>query len=170
MNMSSERIKETKERILTWLKEEAFSPEEKVDPQAYFNISSKIGNLGCNISQDVQHIDSFFVAANIVLLEEQLVLLREMDDKKRKEFFWDLRMSLLRNNEIGDFQIKPNPPEDTQAVFISSKRVYYDDLTKGRLIDAIHVVLRACIMVVWMLQQYAGITTPKKDQKTPYSV
>jgi hypothetical protein len=155
---------------LTWLKEEAFLPEEEVDPQAYFNISSRIGNMGCNIVQDTHHIDSFFVGANLVLDKEQLALLREMGDKKRQGFFWDLRMSLLKNNEIGDFQIKPNPPEDTQSVFISSKRVYYDDLTKGRLINAINVVLRACMMVIWMLQQYAGIITPKKDQKTPYSV
>lgn len=168
--MSSDKVKETKERILNWLREEAYSPEENVDPQAYFNISIRVGAWGCNVVQDIRHMDSFFAGANLDLTEEQIALLRRIDNKKRTEFFWDIRLSLLKNNELGDFQIKPNPPEDIQAVFVSSKRVYYDELTKSKLLDAIHVVIRAFLMVIWMFEQYTGIVTPKKDQKTPYSV
>jgi len=60
--------------------------------------------------------------------------------------------------------------EQMQAVFFSLNRIFYDGLSKGALIKAIHVVLRTLVMVNWMLQQYAGITAPRRDQKAPFSV
>ena len=167
--MSSERSKETKEKIIAWLKEEAYSPEETSDPNAYFNILAKIGGMGCNVVQNVKSVDSFIVGTNLVLVPEQLDLLKGMGSEKRKAFFWDLRMSLLKNSELGDFQIKPTPPNDTQSVFISSRKIFYDGLTKGTLEEAIHAVIKAVIMVNWMLQQYAGIITPHTYQKPSYS-
>jgi hypothetical protein len=166
LSMSSDKIKETKERILDWLKEETFSPEEKADPQAYYNILCRIGALGCNIVQDVHHMDSFFVATNLILGNEQIVLLKSMGEGKRKGFFVDLRMNLLKNSELGQFAIKPNPPEEIQIISVASKRVYYDELTKGKLISAIEAVIKAITMTIWMLEQYAGITAPKTGHKT----
>ena len=85
--------------------------------------------------------------------EEQLKLLKDMDEKKRQEFFWELRLALLKNNELGYFQIKPNPPHDIREVFISSRRLYYDGLTKDRLMTTI----KAIFMVIWMLEQKVEI-------------
>jgi hypothetical protein len=167
--LPSEDVNKTKQKILDWLKEEAFSPQENADPKAYFNISVQIGNLGCNIVQDVHHNDSFFVGANLVFGANQQVLLKGMEIQKVNDFLWELEMSLIKNNELGDFQIKPKPPEDIQAVFISSKRIYYDQLTKGNLVSTISVVLRAIMMTIWMLEKHAGILTPKVSAKRDYA-
>jgi hypothetical protein len=167
--MSTEKINETKERIINWLKEEAYSPEETVDPNAFFNIVAKVGNMVCNIAQNVRKRDSIIVGTNLLISSDQLILLKEMSVTKRKEFFWDLRMSLLKNAELGNFEIKPNPPDNISAVFISSKQIFYEDLTKGSLFSAIQAVFRATLMVIWMIQQYAGVTVAKKDHKVPYS-
>lgn len=167
--MSSETITKVKEQILIWLKEEALSPQENADPQAYFNISIKIRNLGCNIVQDVRHVDSVFVGANLVFGADQQILLKGMGLQKVNDFLWDLEMSLIKNNELGDFQIKPKPPHDIQAVFISSRRIYYSELTKGSLVFAINVVLRAIMMTMWMLEKHAGVMTPKTRSKRDYA-
>ena len=165
----SERVKEVKEKILSWLKEEAMSPEELADPNAYFNIKVKVRGLVFHIVQNVRNIDSLFVGGKLVLTPAQLSLLRNnMDEKKRQEFFWDLRLALLRNNELGDFQIKPNPPHDVREVLITSRRIFYDSLTKDRLISAILAVYKAIIMVIWMLERYAGAITPKEGKALFY--
>jgi len=159
----SEKVKETKGKVLDWLKEEAFSPEDVADPNAYFNFSIKVSGSPLHVVQNVRAIDSFFVGANLVLTPAQLDLLKNsMDKKKRQEFFWDLRLTLLKNNSLGDFEIKPNPPDDVREVFVSSRRIFYDALTKDRLIHAINAVYRAVMMVVWMLERYAGAPTPER--------
>ena len=165
----SERVKEVKEKILSWLKEEAMSPEEMADPNAYFNVKVKVGGLVFHVVQNVRNIDSLFVGGNLVLTPAQLSLLRNnMDEKRRQKFFWDLRLALLGNNELGEFQIKPNPPHDVREVFIASRRIFYDSLTKDRLISAILAVYKATIMVIWMLERYAGAITPKEGKTSLY--
>ena len=47
----SAKIKENREKILFWLKEEALSPEEIVDPNAYFNFVIKLGDIRLNVIQ-----------------------------------------------------------------------------------------------------------------------
>jgi len=162
--MSSEQIKEIKEKILNWLKEEKLQPREISDPNAYFNICITVGGLALHVIQKADQIDSIAVGANLVFTEEQLKLLENMSDKKRQEFFWELRLALLKNNELGDFQIKPNPPHDVKEVFISSRRLFYDGLTKDRLMTAIFTVYKAIFMVIWMLEQKAGTIKPKDER------
>lgn len=169
--LMSEKVKETKEKILNWLKEEGLSPEEIADPNAYYNFGIKVaGGSPLNVIQHVHNIDSILIGTNLVLMPNQINLLKNnMDEKKRQEFFWNLRLTLLRNNELGDFQIKPNPPNDVREVFISSKRIFYDALSKDRLISSGYSVYRAVMEVVWMLELYAGAVTPK-ETKTSFSV
>jgi len=163
-NTLSEKVKEIKEKVLVWLKEEAYSPEDVVDPNAFFNFNIKVAGSPLHVVQSVRNIDSVFVGANLVLTPVQLDLLKNnMDKKKRQEFFWDLRLALLSNNRLGDFRIKPNPPDDVREVFISSKRIFYDALTKDRLINAISSVYKAIMMVIWMLERYAGAPAPKEE-------
>jgi len=172
--LSNEKVKETKEKVLGWLKEEVLSPEEISDPHAFFNFGISVGGLRFHVVQNVRSVDSIFVGGNLVLPEEQSQLLREkMDEKKRQEFFSDLRLALLTNSEIGDFQIKPSPPDDIREVFVASKRVFYDALTKDRLVSAIHAVHKAVIMAVWMLESHSGIATSKtkkSNERGQYSV
>ena len=166
----SERVKEVKEKVLNWLKEEAFSPEEISDANAYFNFNIKVAGRPLHVLQNVRSIDSIFAGANLVFTPPQLSLLKNsMDKKKRQEFFWDLRLALLGKTELGDFEIKPNPPDDVREVFISSKRIFYDALTKDRLIHAIGSVYKNVTMVVWMLEErYAGATAPQKKKTSTY--
>lgn len=165
----SETVRKVREKVLNWLKEEALSPEEVSDPNAYFNFGIKVGGSPLHVVQNVRNLDSILVGGRLVLNQPQLDLLKnKMDKKKRQEFFWDLRLALLTNNELGDFRIEPKPPEDVQSVFVSSERIFYDALTKDRLIHAIHSVYKAIMMVIWMLERYAGAPTPKGKKTSPY--
>ncbi|MDQ1279268.1 MAG: hypothetical protein QG670_528 [Thermoproteota archaeon] len=68
-----------------------------------------------------------------------------------------------------DFQIKPNPPNDIAMVFISSRKIFYDGLSKDRLIFSCHSVFRAFTEVLWTLELYTG-APPPKENKTPFTV
>ena len=76
---------------------------------------------------------------------------------------------MIRNNELGDFGIRPSPPNDIREVFISSKPIYYDEISKSRLMSAIRVVYRTANEVVWLLEMNAGANAPKEYRPDFYS-
>ncbi len=165
----SERIREVGEKVLNWLEEEGLSPEEVNDPDAHFNFNVNVAGHPFVVVQNLLSLDSVFVGANLVFTSDQLTLLeKKMNKKKREEYFWDLRMVLLENGELGDFEIKPNPPDDVREVTICSKRIFYNTLTKDTLIHAIHNVYKAALMVIWMLERHAGAPAPKEKQRSLY--
>ena len=149
----NEEIKEVKKKVLTWFREERFSHEEILDPNTHFNFGIKVSGSTLHVVQSVQNSDSIFVAANLILNPMQLDLLNKMSKNKRRKFFWNLRLALVSNKSVLEFLIKPNPPEDIREIFISSKRIFYDALTKDRLLSIIYDVYKAIIMTVWILEQ-----------------
>jgi hypothetical protein len=156
----SARIKDTKEKILFWLKEESLSPEEVVDPNAYFNIGIKSGDLRLNVVQATRHIDSFFIGTRWSLSKEQVDLHKsKMDESKRIAFFQDLQSMLLSESQLGDYEFQ-NGLNDFQSLFVTSKRIFYDSLTKQALIDAIVTVHKAVMRSVFLLQRYTGALPP----------
>ncbi len=166
----SGRVGEVREKVLNWLKEEGLSPEEMEDPNAYFNFNVNVGGRPFNVVQNVLSLDSLFVTANLVFTPDQLTLLEnKMNKKKRKEYFWDLRLALLKNSDLGDFDIKPNPPDDVREVFIYSKKIFYDALTKHKLLQAIHSAYKAYVMVIWMLERHADQPSPKEKKRALFA-
>lgn len=167
--MPSEETIKVKQKIIDWLKEEACSPVEETDPNAFFNITAKVGKLGCQIVQPVNKTDSFIVAGRVVLPPEMLEIIKSMNSEKKTALFWDLRLSLVSNSELLDFQIESDTQEDIKAIGMSSRPIFYDSFTKERLFSAMFGVTRAVLMMMWMIQKHAGKLPPRKDQKVPYS-
>lgn len=155
------KIKETKDRVLFWLKEESLSPEEIIDPNGYFNFVITSGDLKLNVIQNSRHIDSLFIGTKWTLGKEQLDLHKNiMDDAKRIALFWDLQFMLLNDNLLGDYQINPNPPHDFLELFVSSKPIFYDSLTKQTLMHAVFAVHKAMMRAVLLLEKHGGVLPP----------
>jgi hypothetical protein len=170
--LSNDRIKEIKEKVLNWLKEEGYSPQENNDPKAHYNISIKVGSmgLGCSIIHDIRFPDNLFVAVNIRLPEEKITFYKNMTAQKKNDFLWDLRMTLVKETELGSFETKFGSSFELQSIFLTSKRVYYDELTKGRLISTIVATTRITTMVAWMVEKAEGIMLARNaNQKLSYS-
>ncbi|MGI0014591.1 MAG: DUF2299 family protein [Nitrososphaera sp.] len=157
----SARIKETKDKVLFWLREEGISPEEANDPNAYFNIGLRLGDWGATIFQNLRMIDSISVGSRWILGDEQLKLHKEMlDDPKRLAYYWDLQFMALSNPQIGEFEITPNPPNDFRALLITSNRIFYDSLTKQSLMDSIVGVHKTMVHAIFLLEKYGGVIPP----------
>lgn len=165
----NEKTSQVKQQILDWLKEEACSPQEQPDPNAYFNFLLRTGNIGSHIIQSVQKIDSFICITRLVVPPEQIALQKGMGLEGRREFLWEIKMNILNNDELLDFNIETDNDEIMTAFTISSKPVFYGNLTKTTLFSAVYAVNRGSLMVMFTLQKDAGINPSKKDTKLPYS-
>jgi hypothetical protein len=170
--LSESRIKETKEKILNWLKDEGLSPQENNDPKAYFSISIKFGDmgLGCTIFHDIRFPDCLFVAVNLCLPEDRITLYRNMTNQKKNDLLWDLRMTLIREAEVGSFQPKFGSSNELQSVFLCSRKMYYEELTKSKLMFTVLSIMRIATMIIWIVEKAEGsVLTQKTDQKPSYS-
>jgi hypothetical protein len=157
------------EKVLNWLKEERLSPEVQTDPQTYFNIKISIDSRSLHVVQPLILKDAIYVGIGLSLTSQQQDILRTMGKEKRQEYFWELLLELLKNNELGDYQIKPKPPEDVRDIRISSRRIYYDGLTKDALLKAILVVYKAANMVLWIMERVAGAPIPRSSAPSFYT-
>lgn len=157
--MSKTSIEVIKKKIIDWLNAEKFRHEEVSDQNAYFNIVVYVSNLGFNTIQRRDREDSIFIGTNLNFTPQQITLLKEMNTPKKQSYFWTLRMRLLNSPTLASFEIRPNPPEEVRTVFISSKPIFYDGLSKGKLFSILFDVHKAVIMTIWLLEQISGATT-----------
>ena len=149
-----EEIRRVKDKIGSWLREENIFPREALDPQAHFNFYIQLGNLNVNVVQKADWRDSI-VLGTTVFLGPLSGKIDQMNQEKKQEFFWDLSLELLKNEEIGDFDIKPDPPDNVSEVLIQSKPIFYDGLTKDRLMNTIYSMFKIMIMIPCLIAKYA---------------
>jgi hypothetical protein len=159
----------TKAKIIRWLKEEGFEAKELKGKHTYFNLITKMGGDPYNIFQSRNKKDSVIVSCKLRLTSEQKSLFAKMDKSDRRSFIWDLKMALLTRSSVGDFRILPKAPLSMEAVFISSKPLYYDGLTKTALFSTLFDIHKNAMMVQWMLEETSGATVPTKDVQSMYA-
>jgi hypothetical protein len=166
--MSNEETNKIKLKIICWLKEEGFSAEEtEPGPNAHFIITASKAELAFNVMQDFSRNESIFICANVLVGPEERRRLQKTPIKRRLDFVWALNMDFIKNNELGDFAILPDPPADIQSIFVSTRQLYYDELTKGKFMVSAHVLLKATVMIMWMLQKLLGIPLSSlRDKET----
>jgi hypothetical protein len=79
-----------------------------------------------------------------------------LDDATRAEFCWELQSILLSNNELGNYEINPNPPNDFTELVISSCPIFYDALTKDTLMRRIIIVKKSIMRSILLLEKHSG--------------
>lgn len=153
--MSLSNIDIAKGKIADWLREEGFQFKEVDDSNAYFNLMTIVGGKPYHIFQNKGKKDSVTVVSNLEFSPEQIKLFSKIDQAEKQSFFCNLRIALLARQSLGDFKIKPKPPEQIEQIFISSKPIYYDVLTKSNLISTLYDIHKSVMMAVWLLEEAA---------------
>ena len=165
----STTLQKIRESVLRWLKEESALGEKAAvdDPNALLDFEITYEDLKLNVIQASRNSDNFFIVAKWILSRPQLDLHKsKMDDAKRVEFFWELQSVLLANNELGNCEMKPDPPNDFRELIISSCPIYYDALTKDVLMRRILIVRKSMMRSVFLLEKYAGVLPSNQPSKT----
>jgi hypothetical protein len=93
--------------------------------------------------------------ANVRITESSFASLSALDRGERDEFLWNLKRELMFAPPT--FAFDPTFEETGIPKGIQfSKEVYYDELTEGRLAEAVSCVTRSALWVVWSFGRRFG--------------
>ncbi len=163
------RIEDSREKIKTWLVEERLSPEEVKNPDAYFTFKINVYGTIMFVVHSTQFLDSFSVSASFDLTgEKDQVFLESMDMRKRSEFLRDLSIALLSNNGIWYHLIRPNPPKEMRSFELASRRVYYDTMTKEKVLNAVLDVRNASGIFTCLFERYSTSSIIKQEVRASF--
>ena len=163
------RIGDSREKIKTWLVEERLSPEEVQNPDAYFTFKINVYGTIMFVVHSTQFLDSFSVSASFDLTgEKDQVLMEAMDMRKRSEFLRDLSIALLSNNGIWYHLIRPNPPKEMRSFELASRRVYYDTMTKEKVMNAILDVRNASGIFTCLFERYSTSSITRQEVRASF--
>jgi len=164
------RAGDAKERIRTWLSEERFSPEEVQNPGAHFTFKINVYGTIMFVVHSTQFSDSFSVSASFDLTgDKDQRILQGMDLRKRTEFLRDLSLALLSNNGIWYHLIRPNPPNDMKIFELASRRIYYDTMTKEKVMNAVLDVRNASGIFTCLFERYSSaLTVPSQEVRASF--
>lgn len=147
---------EAKEFIKKWMNDRhVFSDDisDKNRDTVYFSYegTSDIG-VRFSIQQPKNMVRVVGITSKILLDAQQLKVLADLDGQKRNDFLKKLGSRLLFVNPT--YVLGPKPENPEWLLFI--KEVSYDELTEGRLIDAVDQVNRAVIFASSMIIDALG--------------
>ena len=122
------------------------------------------------VVHSTQFPDSVSVSASFDLTgEKDQTILQSMDMKRRSEFLRDLSLSLLSNNGIWYHLIRPNPPGEMKIFELASRRIYYDTMTKEKIMNAILDVRNASGIFTCLFERYASpINLPRQEVRASF--
>jgi hypothetical protein len=162
------KIEFVKERIRTWLVDERFSPEEIKDDHSFYIFKINVYGTIMFVGHSTQFTDSISASASFDLTgEKDQRLLASMDERRRAEFVRDLAITMLSNNAIWYHLIRPSPPKEMRSFELASRRIYYDTLTKEKLMNAILDVRNASGIFTCLFERYAQGVFPRQEIRAP---
>jgi hypothetical protein len=167
---NSRTVGDARDKIRSWLTEERLSPEDVQNAGAYYTFKVNVYGTMMFVVHSSQFVDSVSVSASFDLTgEKDQRILQSMDERKRQEFLRDLSLSLLANNGIWYHLIRPNPPSEMKIFELASRRIYYETMTKEKLMNAILDVRNASGIFTCLFERYATqISYPRQEVRASF--
>jgi hypothetical protein len=168
--LGTNKTGEVREKIGAWLTEERLSPEEVQNPGAFFTFKINVYGTIMFLVHSSQFPDSISVSASFDLTgEKDQRILQAMDTRKRAEFLRDLSLALLSNNGIWYHLIRPNPPNEMKIFELASRRIYYDTMTKEKVMNSILDVRNASGIFTCLFERYSNpLSAPKQEVRASF--
>ncbi len=148
--MSNQDLSENlKSKVHNWLKEGGWKLREVVDPQFSWAFEVERTGLKLNVAQQEGKSDQCIVriTTNLVAAKSALAMLSQ---DEVDELIWQLRFEFARQ-EV-EFEGVKSPLEQVAI----SRTIYSDGLTKNSFTDTLGKVLRAFMLLNWMLTRRLG--------------
>lgn len=158
--MSEEQItpEQMKERIQTWLMDIGYQIGTPTDDNSRFHlaVTTPLGTL-VDVLQPNTQSDMVILGAGYQLTPEQTKRLKELNERRRDEFLWDLRFSLVLGHF--SFDVQPASQALLEKVIITDT-LYYDGITKNSFMKSFDHVHRGLMFTMWKLGKELGGLTP----------
>ena len=157
---------DVRERILAWLGEENMFKEELESEGLYFQIAAEYparSGRHLSIIQPQGHEDMIVLFSRIMLAEVHQKAIQALLPQQKERLIWQIRYDLLFQQS--SFEIEPAGADMRSIRF--TREIYYDGLTKDRLMEAIRENFKCELYVVWKFQELFGEGSAAKDSKPP---
>jgi hypothetical protein len=151
--MSQEKIEEVKTKIDEWMKGRKIFIRELESDETYFQFEGKTETqVGIVIAQPKKLFRSIVVISKLELHPKHLEALRRLNPKKKAEFIWDIKRDLIF--APATFTMEQSGDNLTSVQF--TREISFDELTDGRLIEAVDNVCRPLIWTAWVFLRRFG--------------
>ncbi|VVB62995.1 Uncharacterised protein [uncultured archaeon] len=162
--MVVETTEEAKELIQGWMNDRRFfdpalSPTP-IPEEFHFIVGGKAANeIPFSVLQPKELERTVVVIANVTLGKMHFDAFNAMKKEERDNLLWDLQKEIIFASPLYSF----NPEYNVDGTFKGiqfTKEISYDELTEGRLGDAVSSVTRCVLWVVWTFRRKFG---PSKE-------
>ena len=153
--MAIQEVIDTQEKIKTWLVLEGLFKEELQAENLYFQIAAEFpakSGRHLSIIQPKDHEDMIVVFSRIRLADSHQKALSAMPPKERERLIWQMRYDLLFQDP--SFEMEPGGGDLRSIRF--TREIYYDGLTKNKLMEVIRENFKCELYVVWKFQEIFG--------------
>lgn len=160
------KVADVRDEIKTWLIQENLFKEEVVNESLHFQIAAEFparSSRYLSIIQPKDHEDMIVVFSRIVLAEVHQKAIMTLLPQEKEKLMWQIRYDLLFRQS--NFEIEPGGMDMQSIRFM--REIYYDGLSKDRLMEAIRENFKCELYVVWKFQEMFGEGSAVKVSKPP---
>ncbi|VVB63435.1 Uncharacterised protein [uncultured archaeon] len=158
-------VDQAKSLAQAWMHDNGFSPSEFLpcpDDLNFMLQGTAQNGMPFLVIQQKKSERAVVAIANVRVTESSFASLSAMSKGERDAFLWDLKKELMFAPPT--FSFDPSF-EDTGIPkgFQFAKEVYYDELTEGRLAEAVNYAIRSALWVVWTFRRKFGAPVEVKS-------
>lgn len=153
--MSIKEIEETRDRIAAWLVQEGLFKEQLSEEKLHFQIAAEYPAMSgrhLSVIQPKSHEDMIVVFSRIKLADAHRQAISSMPPKEKERLIWKMRYDLLFQDS--SFEMEPGGGDVVSIRFM--REIYYDGLSKNKLMEAIRENFKCELYVVWKFQEIFG--------------
>jgi len=157
--MPTETAAEAKEKVRTWMEGRRIFIKETEADEVDFQLNGRTETqipLAIVLPKDLPK--TILVVTKIELHKMHANALNQLTPQEKEAFIWDLKKDLMFAPAA--FNMEPSGT-DLKAIQFT-KEISFDELSDGRLIDAMDSVCRSFIWTAWVLTKKFGV--PAGDQ------
>jgi hypothetical protein len=151
--MPQVEIDEVKRKVDKWMRGREIFVKEIESEETHFQFEGRTETqVGIIIAQPKKLYRSIVVISKLELHPKHLEKLGRLNSKKKAEFIWDLRENLIFASATFTMEQLGDNLKSIQF----AKEISFDELTEGRLIDAVDGVCRPLIWTAWVFVRRFG--------------
>ncbi|MHC1632162.1 MAG: DUF2299 family protein [Methanotrichaceae archaeon] len=149
------KTEEAKKVVREWMEIRGFLRNEISDEHSHFRYEGESDSgIKFSIIQPKELERSLVVLSRLDIHPQHIKLLQSMSPGERSEFLWNLKRDIVFAPPV--FQIYPLEDPDNPTTIEFIKEISFDELTEGRLMEAMDYVHRCVLWVIWTLNKVLG--------------
>lgn len=154
------------DKLIAWLSQEGLLKEQVQDEKLSFHLACEYparSGRHVNIIQPKGREDVVIVFSRIRLSDTHKRALHSLHPKTKERLLWDMRYALLFRES--SFEMEPSGGDLESIRF--TREIFYDGLTKNKLMEALKENLKCELYVVWKFQEVFGEGQASKQGEPP---